>query len=423
MFKPCNPWLAAMTLVLALVGCGGGDTATTEVNTATTANTLAVPTETMAARQDRLAQLGRQIFTDRNLSEPTGTACVACHQPDQGFAGNHGSRTGVPLGSQPGALGLRNAMTNAYQGLVPAFGFITADGKTEAVGGHFWDGRADTLAIQALGPLLNPLEMNNPSRQAVVNKIASSAYANQFRREFGADIFTKPDLAFTQIGVAIAAFEAGALQPFNSKYDAMVQERASFTPMEARGMALFQNPLRANCAGCHLMNPATGNPADSPFSEFTYYATGVPRNTAIPANANPAFFDLGLCGPDRTAPVLPSSVAPGTTTDQFCGQFRMPTLRNVAQRPAFMHNGVFKSLREAVSFYATRNNDPQRWYAGSSHSNDLPAKYLANIERGKAPFNRAPTDGPALTEAEIDDVVAFLHTLSDGFAPPPPPAP
>jgi cytochrome c peroxidase len=172
------------------------------------------------------------------------------------------------------------------------------------------------------------------------------------------------------------------------------------------------------------MNPSSGNPADSPFSEFTYYATGVPRNSAIPANANPAFFDLGLCGPERNVPVLPPSVAPGTTSDQFCGQFRMPTLRNVAQRPAFMHNGVFKNLRDVVSFYATRNSNPQRWYAGSDRPNDLPARYLSNLEVSKAPFNRAPGDGPALTEAEIDDLVAFLHTLSDGFAPPPaPPAP
>ena len=410
--------LASATVVaLALAACGGGDSGTTEDASAATA----VPTETPEARQNRLSQLGRQIFTDRNLSEPRGTACVACHQPDQGFAGNHGSRIGVALGSQPGALGLRNAMTNAYQGLVPAFGFITADGKTEAVGGHFWDGRADTLALQALGPFLNPLEMNNPSREAVVAKLAASTYADQFRREFGANIFADPAAAFTQAGVAIAAFELSALQPFNSKYDAMLRGQTALTPSESRGMALFQDPLRANCAGCHIMNPASRNPADSPFSEFTYYATGVPRNTAIPANADPQFFDLGLCGPDRAAPALATSVAPGTTANQFCGQFRMPTLRNVAQRPAFMHNGVFKSLRDVVSFYATRNSNPQRWYGASGVPNDLPLHFLSNLEVTKPPFNRAASDGPALSDAEMDDLVAFLHTLSDGFVPTPAP--
>ena len=249
----------------------------------------------------------------------------------------------------------------------------------------------------------------------MVNKIAASRYAGQFKALFGADIFSDTEAAFTQIGVAIAAFERADLQPFNSKFDAMVRGQTNLSPSETRGMALFQDPLKANCAGCHLMNPGSGNPQDSLFSEFTYYATGVPRNTAIPGNADPTFFDLGLCGPERTRPTLPASVAPGVTIDHFCGQFRMPTLRNVAERPAFMHNGVFKDLREVVRFYATRNSDPQRWYGASGLANDLPAQYLGNIEKGKPPFNRKLADGPALTESEINDVVAFLHTLSDGY--------
>ena len=183
-------------------------------------------------------------------------------------------------------------------------------------------------------------------------------------------------------------------------------------------MALFMDPNRANCAGCHLMNPSSGKPQDSPFSEFTYYATGIPRNTAIPRNAEPAFFDLGLCGPERTAPVLPTTVAASVTIDNFCGQFRMPTLRNVAERSEFMHNGVFKDLREVVRFYATRNINPQRWYGPAGVPNDLPARYLGNIEKTKAPFNRKASDGPALTDTEINDIVAFLHTLSDGFTAP-----
>jgi cytochrome c peroxidase len=89
----------------------------------------------------------------------------------------------------------------------------------------------------------------------------------------------------------------------------------------------------------------------------------------------------------------------------------------VAERPAFMHNGVFKDLREVVRFYATRNSNPQHWY-GQAVSNDLPARYLGNIEVEKAPFNRSASDGPALNEAEINDIVAFLRTLSDATPPP-----
>jgi cytochrome c peroxidase len=309
-------------------------------------------------------------------------------------------------------------MTNSYVGFIEPLSFITTNGATEASGGHFWDGRADTLAQQALGPLLNPLEMNNPSKRAVVDKIAASRYAPLFRQQFGANIFSDTDAAFTQIGVAIEAFERAALQPFSSKYDAMVRGSASFTAPEARGMALFMDPARANCAGCHLMNPSSSKPEDSLFSEFTYYATGIPRNTAIPRNADPAFFDLGLCGPERTAPLLPTTVAAGVTIENFCGKFRMPTLRNVAERPAFMHNGVFNNLAEVVRFYSTVKSNPQRLYGPSGIPNDLPAKYLTNIETTKAPFNRAATAGPVLTEPEVADIVAFLRTLSDGFRAP-----
>ena len=404
---------ASAAALIALSGCGGGS-----ADVVALADDGATAQAQAVALRDGRARLGQQIFGDPDLSEPRGTACVACHQPAQGFAGNHGSRIGVAQGSQPSAVGLRNAMTNSYVGFIEPLSFITTNGETEASGGHFWDGRADTLAQQALGPLLNPLEMNNPSKRAVVDKIAASRYAPLFRQQFGANIFSDTDAAFTQIGVAIEAFERAALQPFSSKYDAMVRGSASFTAPEARGMALFMDPARANCAGCHLMNPNSGKPEDSLFSEFTYYATGIPRNTAIPRNADPAFFDLGLCGPERTAPLLPTTVAAGVTIENFCGKFRMPTLRNVAERPAFMHNGVFNNLAEVVRFYSTVKSNPQRLYGPSGIPNDLPAKYLTNIETTKAPFNRAPTAGPVLTEPEVADIVAFLRTLSDGFRAP-----
>lgn len=413
--------LCAM-FALSLTACGGGSADTAAAPGPDT--TLSAAEVQIASAQSvavntagDLARLGQMIFNDSNLSEPRGTACVACHQPGKGFAGNHGSRIGVALGSQAGALGLRNAMTNSYVGFIPALSFVTTNGETEALGGHFWDGRSDTLALQALGPLLNPLEMNNPSRQAVVNKIAASRYAGLFRQTFGANVLADTDLAFTQIGVAIEAFERAALQPFSSKYDAYVRGQATLSAPEMRGMALFRDPTRANCAGCHLMNPESGNPQDSLFSEFTYYATGIPRNATIPRNADSTFFDLGLCGPERTAPTLPADVAPGVTVANFCGKFRMPTLRNVAERPAFMHNGFFKDLREVVRFYSTRASDPQHWYGGSTLPNDLPSAYYGNLEVTKAPFNRAPGSGAVLTEAEVGDIVAFLGALSDGYRP------
>lgn len=366
----------------------------------------------------RLETIGKNLFDDRSLSEPAGTACVSCHAPITGWADNHGSTVGVARGSRPRVLGLRNSLTNGYSSFIPPFSYRVRDGDTDPMGGHFWDGRADTLAEQALGPFLAEREMNNPNAAAVVRKVAASNYASLMRAEFGEGIFNTPDQAFQKIGEAIAAFEGTAgFQPFNAKYDDFVRGRVSLSDSEQRGMKLFMDPKRGNCASCHTMNPASKNPRDSLFTDYAFYATGVPRNSAIPDNANPSFFDLGLCGPARSRPALAANVPASVSVEQFCGTFRVPTLRNVAQRQAFMHNGVFKSLREVVSFYATRNSDPKRWYGPAGVPNDLPLAYQGNILKDRVPFNRAASAGPALSIAEMDDIVAFLGTLSDKLAP------
>jgi cytochrome c peroxidase len=129
-------------------------------------------------------------------------------------------------------------------------------------------------------------------------------------------------------------------------------------------------------------------------------ALGVPRNPAIPANADPAYFDLGLCGPVRTDL---------RDHPDYCGRFKTPSLRNVAVRTSFFHNGLVHDLRQAVAFYVERDSAPEKWYPHGKFD-DLPERYWENI-------NTDPPFGPrpALTEAEIDDVVAFLGTLTDGF--------
>ena len=362
----------------------------------------------------RLEDLGQRIFNDRNLSEPRGTACIDCHVPAQGFAGNNGLRIGVAQGSKPGSIGGRNAMSNAYTAFIPGFSFRVKDGDVDPLGGLFWDGRANTAAQQALGPLLNPLEMNNPDIASVVRKIASAPYAQQFRDEFGPDILRTPEAAFTKVGLAVAAYERTMeLQPFNSRYDQFIQSKGSLSPQELNGMKVFMDPNKGNCASCHLMNPSSSNPRDSLFSDWAHYNLGIPRNRQIPRNSNPSFFDLGLCGPDRTRPALSADVPADVTIERFCGAFRMVSLRNVADRTAWMHNGFFKSLRDVVSFYATRNTDPKRWYGPAGVPNDVPYAYRANVISDRVPFNRPANAGPALSEREIDDVVAFLRTLSD----------
>lgn len=146
------------------------------------------------------------------------------------------------------------------------------------------------------------------------------------------------------------------------------------------------------------------------FSNHRYFALGVPRNKSQ-ATADPAFFDLGLCGPQRS--VL-------ATQSAWCGAFRVPTLRNVALTGPYFHNGSVQTLEGAVAFYATRDTDPARWYpvvnGQVQRYNDLPAAYQANVHRG-APFNRRPNQPPALTPQDVNDVAAFLRTLTDGYNP------
>ncbi|MEE9477271.1 MAG: cytochrome-c peroxidase, partial [Roseateles sp.] len=205
--------------------------------------------------------------------------------------------------------------------------------------------------------------------------------------------------------------DSAEFAPFSSKYDAFLAGQARLNDAELRGLALFNNPAKGNCASCHPS--ARGSDGSAPlFTDFTFDNLGVPRNTEIPATADPAYFDLGLCQVDR--PELASRT-------ELCGAFKVPTLRNVATRKAFFHNGRFKTLREALRFYVTRDTQPELWYPVVNgvvdKFNDLPPAYRANVNTTEVPYNRKPGDAPALSDAEIDDVIAFLGTLNDGYKP------
>ena len=148
------------------------------------------------------------------------------------------------------------------------------------------------------------------------------------------------------------------------------------------------------------------------FTDFQYEALGAPRNAAIPANRDPRYFDLGVCGPFRTDLHKES---------QYCGMFLTPTLRNVATRRVFFHNGVFHSLQQVMDWYVNRDLQPDRFYShdASGHAvkyDDLPPALRANVDTTDAPFDRRAGDAPALTAAQIEDVIAFLGTLTDGYS-------
>jgi len=147
------------------------------------------------------------------------------------------------------------------------------------------------------------------------------------------------------------------------------------SPRELRGLALFEDPQRGNCASCHP--DRKGVDGSHPlFIDYQFEALGVPRNPQIQANAARGYFDQGLCGPLRSDQA---------TQHQYCGMFKTPTLRNVATRRVFFHNGRFHTLREALRFYVRRDTDPRLWYPVSRHGgvtkfNDLPPRWRGNVD-------------------------------------------
>jgi cytochrome c peroxidase len=252
--------------------------------------------------------------------------------------------------------------------------------------------------------------MANASPQAVAAKVGRASYAAEFSDTFGEHVFADAALTFKGVLLALETYQQTPSQfyPYTSKYDAYLRGKASLSTQELRGLAAFDDPARGNCARCHPSAVAGG--AFPPFTDFGYAAIGVPRNAAIPANADPRYYDLGLCGPLRTDL---------KDKPEYCGLFRTPSLRNVAVRRVFFHNGVFHRLQDAVRFYAQRDTDPQKWYPHGpggrvSKFDDLPAKYRSNVDR-EPPFDRHRGGRPALSEADIEDIVAFLNTLTDGY--------
>jgi cytochrome c peroxidase len=189
----------------------------------------------------------------------------------------------------------------------------------------------------------------------------------------------------------------------------VLRGRATLTERERRGLALFDDATKGNCASCHPSRIREG--AFPAFTDFGFVAVGVPRNAAIAANRDPRYFDLGLCGPYR----LDLANRP-----EYCGLFRAPSLRNSALRRTFFHNGAVHSLEDAIRFYAERDVRPERWYptVGSKvvRFDDLPQRYRANVDV-EPPFGGKPGARPALDAREIADIAAFLKTLTDGYVP------
>jgi len=356
--------------------------------------------------------LGRKLFFDPELSASRKMSCATCHDPR--FAYGPPNELSTQLGGPDlKSPGVRAVPTLRYLSTVPPFSEHHFDEAVDEsidqgpTGGFSWDGRADSAHEQARAPLTSPFEMANDSVESVAARVAQGSYAGEFRQTFGDEIFADPKLAAGAILISFEAFEESPrdFYPYDSRYDAFLRHQVELTPREKRGLALFSAKDKGNCASCHANTVRKG--AFPQFTDFGYNAIGVPRNPAIPANKDPSFFDLGLCGPLRTDL---------QAHKEYCGEFRVPTLRNVLLKRVFFHNGVFHSLEDVLEFYATRDSSPGRWYAKTGVHvepfDDLPPEYRANVNR-EPPFGSKPGSRPALTGTEIADLIAFLKTLTD----------
>jgi cytochrome c peroxidase len=210
--------------------------------------------------------------------------------------------------------------------------------------------------------------------------------------------------------VARYQVEEQSFHPYSSKYDYWLEGKARLSESELRGLQLFNDPDKANCAGCHTSAP-TRDGLPPLFTDNQYEALGAPRNAALANNRDSGYFDLGVCGPQRT------DVSEQT---QYCGMFLTPTLRNTATRHAFFHNGVFSTLEQVMDFYNFRDTNPEKVFRRAADGtvqkyDDLPQKYHANVDVTDPPFDRHPGDKPAMTEQDEADIIAFLKTLTDGY--------
>ena len=430
-------WGLALCAGLLLAACGGGSDSAPPASGGGDATALSAA-----------AQLGQKIFADTALSASGTQSCASCHVASSAFAEDataSGVDRGSPVpvgGAGMNQTGFRNTPSLMYASLTPAF-YIDADGGPN--GGFFRDGRAATLEAQALMPFTTSFEMANADASAVVARLKTRPYLADFETLYGAAVLDDPTTALERMGQALAAYEREnpAFHPFSSKYDYFQKGQAQLTAQELRGLALFNSATQGNCSACH---PSTSGDGVTPpmFTDFSYDNLGVPRNSLIPANTPSApadtpvdsddgvhtYYDLGVCGPFREQ-----------TVDFFsnCGQFKVPTLRNIAVTGPYFHNGRFATLKDAIGFYVRRDTNPEQWYPTNPDGtvtkfDDLPAiyggqfvvtpgvvgsdaGYLGNVNTSEIPYNRHIGDAPALTPDEIDDVITFLCTLTDGFDP------
>lgn len=429
-------------------------------------------------------KLGKLMLYDDTLSNPPGYSCATCHVPETGFTGPSSqinAFSGPQPGVVPGRFSNRKPQSYLYAAFSPVGPYYDSGLKTW-LGGGFWNGRVPDLATQALRPPLNPNEMANTPEgpyppfnggypPLLVQKLANRPYTPLFKQVYGADAFQvfSPKQIYELFGKAIAAYESSAdVCAFSSKYDASKygtppKNLYPLTASEERGRQLFFG--QAQCSACHSSAPVAAIQATTQgketFTMYCYANIGVPRNTTNPyyqqtdKESDPHGYNpLGTKYVDYGLGANPNPAPDGTRfyektsgdIPQFRGLFKTPSMRSVDKRPspdfvkAYMHNGVFKSLKDVVHFYNKRNIAVDS--NGKEIAFDLrkgpppgytplfpPPEVLENVQNvaGVSP-SQATSDTESngqvgnlqLTQQQEDDLVNFIKTLNDGYTKPNP---
>ena len=333
--------------------------------------------------------LGDKLYHDKSLSQNRSMACATCHEVGNAMIDpRETSMTlGAALGDDGTSIGDRSAPTAAYASFAPKFHFDHNEGLF--IGGQFLDGRAVDLKDQAKGPFLNPVEMNMPNEASVIERVRENPeYVTAFKRIYGEGIFNDTQKAYDALAETVAKFEKSSVfSPFDSKFDKAMKGAAVFSEEEKRGFDLFNG--KAQCHLCH--------PADEPkalLTDYSYDNIGVPVNHAL-RNANgigDAFVDNGLYD------------NPKVEDETLKGAFKVSTLRNIAVTGPYMHNGLFKDLKTVIHFYNTRD------VIGAINPETGNPWEKGEVEVNK---NRAELGDLGLSDAEENDLLAFLKTLTD----------
>ena len=406
-------FLMTLLAITCLVGCGGTGSSST-------------PDDEVQPLQTK-TELGKSLFFDKSLSFDRTQSCATCHNPEKSFVDSRSNNSTLgsfpaagSLGDDQSSIGDRNAPTVTYAAFSTKFKHGTreraASQKTSSIGdyegflgGQFLDGRAANLQAQAGGPPLNPVEMNMPSKAAVVDRLfENSQYVTAFENLYGVEIFNDTEAAYAAMTESIAAFESKAKEtfyPFDSKYDRFLAGDYTYSPISKASLGkarFFSSDL--TCAACHQLREL-GNKGEV-FSSFEYHNIGVPVNAKLREANGVTTLDNGLFN------------NPAVNKDENQkGKFKTPILRNIAVTAPYMHNGIFNELETVIHFYQHAKEKALNIKTGAAiklvnnPETDLPwgdAEINQNIEHDLLGGNDIDLDG-----SEVEAMVCFLMSLTD----------